>query len=362
MEAIPCDLIIEILSRLPVKELGKLSCVCKQWYRLITRNKEFTAQHMKHTKRKPLLLLRKYSSNFFMEVKKNKVTVELTAINMEGTVINKFGTVINGPVHTFVSSGALAILCCMNSLYVFNPSTGEVISVPGSSAAASFYTIGFGYLPRSNEYKIIHLFFVPSVGDGKMGFGYLPVSNEYKIVHMFYHSFVGSGKMGCEIFSFRTGEGVTSGSWRTIGDCPFSAWTDEYPVCVNGIIYWALSSGWKDKSILSLDLEKEEFSSISYPIHESKKYSFLEYIGLMGALCVVGFSAEASTMDIWMLKDKKKKIWAMEYSINLFPLCPKFLIPSDDHSEEILVHMEQRDLICYSLKSGTPGRLDTTGP
>ncbi|KAL2250774.1 putative F-box protein At4g38870 [Sesamum indicum] len=326
---LPRDMIIEILSRLPAKVLCKCRCVSKSWHDLLTRDVEFMTRHVQWSKQKPLLLVRRYISDGIGELNKSKITIELTSIDMQGDVTDKFRKVIDGPVHTFVSCGPLSILCCMYSLYVCNPSIHQVVRVP--------------YHANSRLYNI--------------GFGYLPVSNEYKIVHMFYHSFIGNGKMGCEIFSFKTGEGVTSGSWRGIGDCPFSAWTDEYPVSVNGTIYWALSSGWKDKSILSLDLEKEEFSCISYPIHESKKYNFLEYIGLMSTLCVVGFSAEASTMDIWMLKEKKNKTWAMEYSINLFPLCPKFLVPSDDHSEEILVHMEQRDLICYSLKSQTSRRI-----
>ncbi|KAL0338624.1 UNVERIFIED_CONTAM: putative F-box protein [Sesamum angustifolium] len=292
---LPRDMIIEILSRLPAKVLCKFRCVSKSWNDLLTRDVEFMTRHVQWSKQKPLLLVRRYLSDGIGELNKSKITIELTSIDMQGDVTDKFRKVIDGPVHTFVSCGPLSILCCMYSLYVCNPSIHQVVRVP--------------YHANSRLYNI--------------GFGYLPVSNEYKIVHMFYHSFVGNGKMGCEIFSFKTGEGVTSGSWRGIGDCPFSAWTDEYPVCVNGTIYWALSSGWKDKSILSLDLEKEEFSS------------------------------EASTMDIWMLKDKKNKTWAIEYSINLFPLCPKFLVPSEDHSEEILVHMEQRDLICYSLKSQT---------
>ncbi|KAG8376703.1 hypothetical protein BUALT_Bualt09G0091500 [Buddleja alternifolia] len=325
---LPRDLIIEILSRLPPKVLCQCRCVSKSWHGLLTRDKEFMVRQVELSKQKPLLLVRRYISDGIGELNNSKITIELTSIDMQGDVTDKFSKVIDGPVHTFVSCGPLSILCCMNSLYVCNPSIHQIVPVPYRSNSR-LYNIGFGYLPMSEEYKIVH----------------------------FYNSFAGNGKMGCEIFSFRIGERVGSGSWRTIGDCPFSAWTDEYPVCVNGVIYWAISSGWKDKSILSLDLEREEYSIISYPVHESRKYSFLEYNGLMGCLCVVGFSAEASKMDIWMLKGKKKDIWVIEYSINVFPLCPKFLIPSDDQSEEILVHMEQRDIICYSIKSHTSRRI-----
>ncbi|KAK6139828.1 hypothetical protein DH2020_026403 [Rehmannia glutinosa] len=328
IDHLPRDLIIEILSRLSPKDLCKFRCVSKSWQDLLTRDMEFTARHIQYSKQKPLLLVRKYLSDGIMELNKSKITIELISIDMQGNITDKFSEIIDGPVNTFVSCGPLSILCCMHTLYVCNPSVRQIVRVPYHSNNARLYNIAFGYLP---------------------------VSNEYKIVHMFFN---GNEKMGCEIFSFRSGENVGSGSWRRIMDCPFSAWTDEYPMCINGTIYWAVSSGWKDKSILCLDLEKEEFSSVCYPMHESKKYSFLEYIGLMGDLCVVGFCAEESIIDVWMLKDKKKKIWKMDYSINLYPLCPKFLIPCDDQSEDILVHLEQRDLICYSLKSQSYRRIE----
>ncbi|KAL0374882.1 UNVERIFIED_CONTAM: putative F-box protein [Sesamum radiatum] len=328
MEAIPSDLIIEILSRLPVKELGKLRCVCKQWYRLLTCNYEFTGEHMKHTKRKPLLLLRRYSSNFLVEVKTNKVSVELTAIDLGGTVINNFRTVVNGPVHTFVSCAALAILCCMKSLYVFNPSTGQGLSVPCSSAAASFYTIGFGYLPQSNEYKIIHLFFVPSIGEGKMR---------------------------SEILTLRDGEGVVADSWRSIGNCPQSVSASDC-LCLNGTVFWEMSrlcKGPQGKEIASFDLYKEDFKVYSYPVCDSTKYSMIGLTGFQGTLCVVGFAAETSTMDVWLMKDNNSGLWVKEYTVGLFCLGAETLIPSDYYSGDILISTKQKDLIKYSIRNQT---------
>ncbi|XP_051131986.1 F-box protein At3g07870-like [Andrographis paniculata] len=327
LDCLPVDLIVEILTKLPPKILCRCRCVSKSWYSLLTHDVEFMSRHVELSKRRPLLLVRRYLSDGISG--SEKIAVELTSIDMQGDITDKFQKVIDGPVHTFLSCGPLSILCCMDTLYLCNPGIRQVVRVPRRS--------------NSRLYNV--------------GFGYLPVSKEYKIVHMFYHSDAGNGKMGCEIFSFRQDGGVKAGAWRTVGDCPFIAWTDEQPVCVNGIIYWALSSGWKNRSILSFDMENEEFGSISYPIHESKDYSFLEYVGLMEALCVVGFSA--SSMDIWVLKNNRGfKTWAMEYSIDLFPFCPKFLVPSYDQSEEILVHMEQRDLFCYNLKSRKARRVE----
>ncbi|CAA0837844.1 F-box associated ubiquitination effector family protein [Striga hermonthica] len=218
----------------------------------------------------------------------------------------------------------------MRSLYVCNPSMHRVVRVPSGPNNARFQNLGFGHLPKRNEYKIVNMF----KGD----------------------------KMKCEIFSFKSGENVQSGSWRTIKDCPSNNawWMDGYPVCANGIMYWTLSSLCENKSILCLNLENEEFSSICYPVHGNRKYSFLECVGLMGDLRVVGLSAEEpKTIDIWASNDKEKEVWGIECRVDLFPLCPKFIIPTcDGESEEILVHISEKDLICYNVRSGTWRRVD----
>lgn len=86
--------------------------------------------------------------------------------------------------------------------------------------------------------------------------------SEYKNVHLFDQCSRGDGElMRCEVFNFRDGEDVSAGSWRRIGDCPCSKCADRYPLCVNRAIYWGIFSGWNDKSILSFDLEPEEFTS-----------------------------------------------------------------------------------------------------
>ncbi|KAK4396513.1 hypothetical protein Sango_1487900 [Sesamum angolense] len=221
-----------------------------------------------------------------LDIWTNKVSVELTAIDLEGTVINNF-------------------------------STGQGLSVPGSSAAASFYTIGFGYLPQLNEYKIIHLFFVPSVGEGKMS---------------------------SEILTLRDGEGVIADSWRSIRNCPQSVSASDC-LCLNSTVFWEISrscKGPQGKEIASFDLYKEEFNVHSYPVCDSTKYSMIGVTGFQGTLCVVGFAAETSTMDVWLMKDNDSGIWVKEYTVGLFCLGAQTLIPSDYYSDDILISTKQK--------------------
>ncbi|CAA0837846.1 Unknown protein [Striga hermonthica] len=207
---LPGDAIIEILSRLPAKDLCKFRCVSKSWLDLLTRDEEFVTRHMQRSKKKPMSLIRRYNNN--NNNNKSQVTVELTLKDVQGNIADKFTEKIDGPVNSFVTYGPLSVFCSMRSLYVCNPSMHRVVRVPSGPNNARFQNMGFGHLPKRNEYKIVNMF--------------------------------KSDKMKCEIFSFKSGENVQLGSWRTIKDCPSNNawWMDGYPVCANGIMYWTLSS------------------------------------------------------------------------------------------------------------------------
>ncbi|XP_059646702.1 F-box protein At1g11270-like [Cornus florida] len=328
--SLPRDLIIEILSRLPVKVLCKFRCVSKHWLGLISFDECFLSRHRQLSKSNPLLLYRSYSSGQTTEEKKHKVMVDLTSIDMDGTCDNKIRAPTGGPIYTFTSCGHLIFLRCMYRLYVCNPGTREFVSVPRASLTDPYYTVGFGYLCGSNEYKIVHLFF--------------------------QESFVSDEGMACEVFTLRDGEGVDSGSWKRVNDCPYKVWTDRLPVCVDGVIYWMVSE--QSNSIVLFDMKTEEFGVISYPGWYSELDSnSLFLVGLNGFVCLVYCLAAKSTMDIWMLKDCKNSIWVKGYSISLSATegsCEILgIVPCEEDDGEILINTEQKGLVCYNINSKT---------
>ncbi|KAK4396511.1 putative F-box protein [Sesamum angolense] len=326
--SLPHDLIIEVLSRVPPKSLSRFRCVSKQWYLLLTHDHEFIVRHSKWSKKNPLLLTRRYILDENCETSKTKATVELTSVNLDGNVTDKFKIVIDGLIQTFISCGPLSLICCNYSLYLCNPSFHELVRVPYRSRIF-LQNVGIGYIPSSSEYKIVHLFEAPRLGDRNMV---------------------------CEVLTFTHTGKISFGSWRGCRDCPWSACTEKSPLCVHGNIYWARSSGRKERSILSFDLEKEDFSIINYPSCDFKTYSFLEFTGIKESLFVVGCSAETSTMDVWLL-DKDEKSWVLEHRISLFPFAVNFLISSDNQSDEILIHTEQKGLTGYNLSNQTSRRI-----
>uniref|UniRef100_A0A5B7AJF3 F-box domain-containing protein n=2 Tax=Davidia involucrata TaxID=16924 RepID=A0A5B7AJF3_DAVIN len=318
---LPRDLIIEILSRLPVKVLCNFKCVSKQWLNTISNDTCLLSRHRERSKRNPLLHFREYSSGEAIEGNKQKVMVALTSIDMDGTLVNKISVPTGGPVYTFTSCGHLIVLCCTYRVYVCNPSTREFARVPRSASVARYQSAGFGCVCASGVYKIVHLF----LGDHPIGRG---------------------EEMGCEIFTLTHGGGVDSASWRRISDCPYRVCTDRPPVSVNGVIYWMMMMSCE--SIVFFDLEKEEFGKISHP-----KFNFWFLTGLKGSLCLVDCSTTPSIMDVWMLKDCRDSIWVKEYSISLFPCEIRSVVPYDDNNGEIFLVSEQKGLICHNIDNKT---------
>lgn len=345
---LPCDLVIEILSRLPVKVLCKFRCVSKQWHHLLSRDKHFVTRHSQQSKTNPLLLFRKYYSNEVKEEMDDRVVVELTSIDMNGRVVAKIGAPVGGPVNTFTSCGPLVLMCCPYRIYVCNPGTEELVRVPLSPSVSRYCTVGFGRC--STNYSHFDVF---------------------KIVHLFPNdSFVGDEGMGCETFSFANGADINSGPWRRTGDCPYKVQTHGLSVCVSGFVYWMVSDEANDlnnKSILSFDLETEQFESISYPkCYSDSEHSLLFLTGFKNNLTLVDSSARTSVTEIWVMKDRKRKIWVKEYTFNLSSLGSaaghtkiRGVVPCDDEDGGLVINTEQHGLIHYNMETEIFTRIKT---
>ncbi|KAI5664762.1 hypothetical protein M9H77_24085 [Catharanthus roseus] len=348
---LPRDLIIEILSRLPVKVLSKFRCVSKEWFDLLTYDHHFIHQHIQQSKKNPIFLFRKYASSTETKLGINdNVIVELTGSNFSGDLVTKIDAPVGGPVNTFTSSGPLVVLICPYRIYVCNPGTQEFIRVPVSSTMSRYCTVGFGRCCFSDD-------------------------DEYKIVHLFPGEtfVVGPNDQGlkCEIFSLKNGRpNLDSGEWRKIRDCPYKIQTHGLSVSVGGFIYWMISDESNDlnnKSILSFNLETEEFEIITYPKCYSgqEQQSSIFLTGYKNCLCLVdtnssrtSSSSSSSAMDIWLLKDRKKKIWVKEGSFNLSRLGGnndvnhriKGVVPCSENDVGIIIfNTEQHGLIEYDV-------------
>ncbi|KAK3022331.1 hypothetical protein RJ639_047036 [Escallonia herrerae] len=195
------------------------------------------------------------------------------------------------------------------------------------------------------------------------GFGFLESRNEYRIASLLSRPNNDDTELWCEIFDLKEGEG-NSGFWRDAGKCPFRIFEMSSPACVNGVIYWlARDKDHPDNKILmiSLDLEKEEFSTVRHPDHylsmDSLEFSLdqLSLVELNGCLCFVDNSSENLITDVWTLKDPKNQTWVKEYSIGFGALDNSVTMccscnPMDVRDGEILLEASPGD-------EGRQGRL-----
>jgi hypothetical protein len=160
---LPHDVVLKILTRLPVKSLIRFRCVCKAWYFSIS-NSNFISNHLNQAK--------SYNNNYLLYMKINvdhKQYPEYllcTAIcNSDATLSSISRFVI--PFITFRIVGycnglICGTVCYGRTIYLWNPSIGKCKTLTGTSlpvkAADTFKSaLGFAYHSESDDYKIVRI-------------------------------------------------------------------------------------------------------------------------------------------------------------------------------------------------------------
>uniref|UniRef100_A0A5B7BYK0 F-box domain-containing protein n=1 Tax=Davidia involucrata TaxID=16924 RepID=A0A5B7BYK0_DAVIN len=335
---LPRELLMNILSRLPVKTLCKFRCVSREWRNLIS-DRHFINLHSDRSKRKPKLVFKRFKLNYDSRRNSYQVAIQLSTVDAkEGNLSNKFTKVVDERYINSWVPGSNLLMCvvCFKSVYVCNPSTEEVVKLPDPCHLFIYQSFGFGFLPMRNEYKLVHLW------------------TQY------------DGRLACEIFTLEDGRESNSGSWRLTGFCPSFIWEGHSPVSVDGVVYWL---GWDqdepedNKHLVSLDLYTEEFRIVPYPSHFSSvtfidvDLDFMSLVELRGCLCLVDNVSMNAVMNVWMLKDRENLIWEKLYSINFNGLDGDddclFCSPMDDRDGEVLVESNDGKLFIYNLENKT---------
>ncbi|KAK3232161.1 hypothetical protein Dsin_004042 [Dipteronia sinensis] len=214
MVKLPEDMIIEILSILPVKSLIRFRCVCKSWY-VEVQSRSFISKHLKndhnihlvipHTKEeKDLFAYPNLSYTWFPD----KTLGELSLQNFLPQI----------PIGGFFRGPFDGILCIIEKdISLYNIGTKELRTLP----------------------KILHY-----KGDW-VGFGLDPVSNSYKLILVdtpYLKTREGSECRVSPIVVYT----LNSDSWRNIEDSNISYIYDyftgaESGTCLNGVCYWLSS-------------------------------------------------------------------------------------------------------------------------
>ncbi|MCD7450502.1 hypothetical protein HAX54_006704 [Datura stramonium] len=299
---LPCEVLVDILSRLSLKHVHQLQIVSKLWHRTISSPYFRRLYNIKSSSRRRARVVQvpnfKYSSSRWEMISRTIIIsiLDLVVDNSEIQEEFSFEDII-APQHSFTISSNLIIF----NNKVCNPTTKEIVDIPIPSNPSVSFDVA--YIPSNNTYKIVHLY------GTKTGY-------DYNFNHGGSHV-----EFRFEILTLRDG-GPIPNSWRILTNQEwFSCKIDS--ICVNGVIHWLVERGdTMKKYIFSMEIESEEFmSSISCPnnpyVGEISIWENTQLVDLNGKLCLSYFSEELSLIDLYFVKNQKNQEWIKEYTINL---------------------------------------------
>ncbi|XP_057460115.1 F-box/kelch-repeat protein At3g23880-like [Actinidia eriantha] len=235
------DVLIEILTRMPVKSLLRFRCICKHWYTLIL-NPTFEHHHLDHQKRnnKGRLLLQhydKHTSQYVYAIFPDK-TLATTSYHDLDYLPGKGIVAIDGPMN-----GLFCLFNYRDHFIIWNPAMREFRSLP------------FPYHPKRPPHYNTSLW--------SFGFGLDPITNDSKVV------LIRELRNGLRSFPdgvFVNVYTLSTNTWRHLDglDYVLSKCLTAYSrtgVYLDGIYYWNASH----HRILTFDMGKEVFRVILGP-------------------------------------------------------------------------------------------------
>lgn len=340
---LPCDLLAEILSRLPAKNICQLKSVSKHWLNTIS-TPQFKKLHYQKSIQNPHLVVidESVKGNYFTKT----LTISTADLKKNPTpsLDKKFTLDVLFQHHTsFSISHCLICYNTKNSIWCYNPTTQQNLELPPVSIPMISFELG--YIPCSNEFKIVH-FFGKKDEDNRVGY---------------------------EIITLKDGNFVPN-SWRVLQNRTNSYKGGDHntskiaSLSVNGSIYWLIYDMQdNEKRIVSLDLKNEEFRTISCPQDSSITqkslmiYQAQQLVEVKGFFGLAQFSPKFSTVNIFVLKEgnKKEQFWIKKFSVNLCHVGHWFKIvgfvpfEEDNTSGEIMFIPNNGRLLFYNTKKAS---------
>ncbi|KAK4713231.1 hypothetical protein R3W88_019138 [Solanum pinnatisectum] len=298
---LPCEVLVDILTRLSLKHVHQLQTVSKLWFKIISSPHFRRLYNMKSMTRPRARVVQvpntKCSPSW--ETISRTIIISAMDLNIDNNEIQEEFSFedIMAPQHSFIISSNLIIF----NHKVCNPTTKEIIDIPISSHPSISFDAT--YIPSNNTYKIVHLYGTKPGHNYNFNFGGSPVEFRF------------------ETLTLRDGGPIPS-SWKALTHQEWFSSKIE-STCVNGVVHWLLERGPRmERRIISMDIEKEDFlSSIGCPnnpyVEEAPIFENVQLADLNGRLCLAYYSEELFRLDLYFVKDRTNQEWVKEHTINL---------------------------------------------
>ncbi|KAM5552205.1 putative F-box protein [Rosa sericea] len=289
------DLIVEILSRLPVKSLMRFSCASKEWYSL-TRNSYLINIHLRRADSNLSLLTNEYDRDKRLNTDP-KFGISMLGDEAADLVSIDLPILSNSSKFTNIVGSSNGLVCLVARLkkkrrkfmdsaeiIIWNPATKQFRSLPKPVLEENFHrfdrpTLGFGFSDdNTDDYKLVNIF--------------------HKQVQVFTRS---------------------TNSWREVEgkgypSCKYCY--GDFWVSLKGVLYW---SAWTDRSkgrfVLSFNLRDEVFHVIQLP---SGNDWYSRLLLWKNSLAIVSKNQvwAAKTDDSDESGDNNKIVWTKQFSID----------------------------------------------
>ncbi|KAI9112231.1 hypothetical protein K1719_016754 [Acacia pycnantha] len=235
-------------------------------------------------------------------------------------------TPVIGSANTFRIVGSSNGLLCVSVyrysefypfLLLWNPSTREVRQLPPNTPNTKGADLPFQFPPYKRG---VNLPF-------SIGFGFSPVVNDYKVVITYYDMDVINFDSA---FPFAVLHVVvyslSSGSWKKVEFGMKTVLLGEESVTVNGIMFWSGFGRNPDthtfySATVSFDIANEVFTLIPTPTPDrSTSTSRLTmYENKLAVLSFFTTQDSESLIELWVMEDGSGASWAKKYSSCLIP-------------------------------------------
>ncbi|XVF62731.1 hypothetical protein PTKIN_Ptkin09bG0031600 [Pterospermum kingtungense] len=332
MENLPPDVIIEILSRLPVKSLCRFKCVCKLWQFLISHpkfvrrhiNLTITDKEIEHQRRKLILNSCSLSSLYY---------VEYEALSSNHLMARELDLELIKSLHDEVKlvgsfNGLLCVSVGPERMFLFNPAMKELKKIPNLDG--NIFHPWFSHISRPCIY----------------GFGYDHSLDDYKVVNIVNEAFV-------YVYSLKTD------TWRKAAqNFPYKSFNSDHGIPLNGAVHWVFGRGKNSvesssRVIVAFDFAEGKLREVPLPSDAADSFNTVGVFG--GCLCWLTCGTSTGTTavkqyDFWVMSEYGIKESWTKVVINIPFLCLRPL--SFLKNDEALLEIDGK-LVLYNPKEGT---------
>ncbi|CAK9184369.1 unnamed protein product [Ilex paraguariensis] len=287
MDELPLDIVFDFFSRIPIEMLFRFRCVSKLWCNMID-HPSLAIMHITRATEGPTPLL-------LSDPMPGKSTMSIYLAREKGrTLETRVNPLVEFDLNSFHTEGS-----CNGLLYfaefagegivtLSNPLRREFQRLPPikilSPNLRRFKTYGLGFDISTNTFKMICVFLVTLNSEAS---GY---------------------SLGTLVHTLKTS------SWKEISEVPPYPIRGK-PVFAYGALHWIVDPLFVSHNlIVSFDVGKEKFNSISLANFDSKDSNLFRLVDLNGDLGMTDLSSNEK-IEIWVMKDYAKKEWVRKYII-----------------------------------------------